>query len=421
MTAATPGPLTDEDLAALRTQLEGLTGEARIRTLLELGRQLADQYWRAGPGTGAGLPILDEAVTLFEEAYGYPALTEPLRSQVGGQLGWLIGTRHLAHGGSDVDRDRSIHLIEESLPPGTIPQASRTVVRLMLGQLLLSRAAQALRGGTPAFLTSSAGRIGDVEQAAECFREVLDTSTDTAAVDAATSMLRMARALRTLLASFGSGTSGFDVNAVLQFMEAMRSIQEEIKPQLADRLQFGTMPPPLAVQEEAAGLRVVDRDEGASPRSADGIPSSRRAPASAEEIRTAFGGRAGDSDPFTALARLLGPPMRVPAVDVVDDLIALASMLIESDGTTPADQLILAAALFLRSCIDSGGWTMDDDGVHDRDGATTALLAGATALPDAGTVAVVVALRLAALLDAKDPSGRLSEKVTLAVLKHADV
>ncbi|MBM2615056.1 hypothetical protein JIG36_05715 [Actinoplanes sp. LDG1-06] len=402
MTTAGSGSAADEKAAALRTRLTRLSGPARTRALLELGSHLADRYWRERPGSASGLPFLNEAVDVVEEAHGYLSPGDTLWSQVGSQLGWLIGTRHMAHGGTDIDRDRGIDLLEESLPDTALPATLRNSGRIMVGQLLLGRATRGLQGDPSLLRRSAAVFLADADRAVECFNEVEATATNPALVDAARTLLKVAQAMRTFLASFGAGGSGFDFNALVQMTTALQSVQGE-----------------HAAHRGAIAQMLIY--EGSGHRSG---PGDRRkdqaAPPAAETLRAAFGDRIGEGEPLPALARLLGPPFRVPAVDVVDELVALAVTLDGEQDARPVDQLLLAAALFLRSRIDSGGWTVDDDGGDDRAAASTALLAAAEALPEAGTAAVVVALRLAALLDQKNPTEELSAKITATILDRLE-
>jgi hypothetical protein len=89
----------EDTVERVRRELAGLSGPLRCRPLLELGRALADRYWRTGPGKPAGLPDLSAAIDAMDEAYGYLELGDPARGHVASGLGWLLAVRHMTHDG----------------------------------------------------------------------------------------------------------------------------------------------------------------------------------------------------------------------------------------------------------------------------------------------------------------------------------
>src|SRR4051812_1943575 len=142
----------DNSVDALRARLSGLSGADRIRPLLELGRLLADRYWRAGPGSTASRPHLDAAVAAIQEAYDSLDPTDQRRGPVAGNLGWLLAARSTAHGGADSDREAGIRLLNEALSFPDLPPSMRRIGRLCLGQLYLQRCTAAIQG--PALATA---------------------------------------------------------------------------------------------------------------------------------------------------------------------------------------------------------------------------------------------------------------------------
>ena len=110
---------------------------------------------------------------------------------------------------------------------------------------------------------------------------------------------------------------------------------------------------------------------GASPRGA------RPAGQSADALRTQLLARLPGPG-FGPLLGLLDDAAPPPAVDTVDELVALAGALVEAPGGVGTDPLLLAVALYLRSLVDDGGW--DDGDVDDVRAAADRLLAAADAL-----------------------------------------
>ena len=92
--------MIDDDVESLKARLAALDGPSRVRPLLELGQELANRYVRVGPGSAAALPELNAAIEALNKAYQYFDPGDPLRGQVACQLGWLMGMRHIGHGGA---------------------------------------------------------------------------------------------------------------------------------------------------------------------------------------------------------------------------------------------------------------------------------------------------------------------------------
>ncbi|HEU4348782.1 MAG TPA: hypothetical protein VFR35_13465 [Actinoplanes sp.] len=413
----------NDDLDALRARLAGLTGPARTRTLLELGQRLADRYWRIGPGAREALPYLDEGVAVLDEAYGHFEPGAVTRGRVAALLGWLAGTRYSVHFGAEADRETGIRLLEEALTFPQLPPMLLVVDRMILGQLLLGRLTgalgsadhlrKAMRSGVPPAETAN------VDRAADCFREVLRDPCATAEIVAAAEpMLAVAEAMQTLSGAFGGGgPGGFDLGRLQQAITALQSLQEKAG---TVRVRGGLPPMPgLFEADTIASADPLDRPvavvDGPAPARAGTAAPPRRPPqpaTGAAELRATFRDRlsAAGARPFTALLELLREGAAVPEVGTVDDLVALASALVGVPGHGADDHLLLAAALYLRSQVDGGGWA-GDDGDDDRRAAAGSLLAAAESLPGKRSDAVGLAFRLATLLDAKNPSGELRNRL----------
>ena len=227
--------MTTDTEAALRRQLTELRGKARTRPLIELGQLLVNRHWRIGAGQPAGLPVLSEAITVLDEAYSLLEPTDTLRGSVAVALGELLATRHLAHGGEVRDRETGIHLAREALTFPSMSPEIQARMRLILGQLLVSRAMAALQGDKmTAVLLSGAppAEARDAEAAAECFRQVLAGGQHNATLTlAAQNSLAMTEAVQDLFNSFrggpGGALAGFDFGRMMMAMQKVQAVQQE--------------------------------------------------------------------------------------------------------------------------------------------------------------------------------------------------
>src|SRR5205823_3080867 len=93
-----------------------------------------------------------------------------------------------------------------------------------------------------------------------------------------------------------------------------------------------------------------------------------------------------------------------PAIDVVDDLVALATMAVEAGGTA-VDRFVLAVTLHLRDRLD------DDGDRADAVAGAESLLAAVRALPAGDPAATTMLLSLGAFLDEQRPFGGPLEPV----------
>jgi len=395
--------VTDDAVAAKRAELDRLTGAARTRALLELGRLLSDRYWRAGPGRPAAAPYLDAAVKALDEAYGYLDPGDNLRGQVAAQLGWLLGARHLAHGSADRDQKTAMHLLEEALAFPQLPPILRSVARIVLGQLYLSVVTKTLQSADLAMTALRSGtappEAAYADRAVDCFRQVLAEPLAGAEVTrTAETLLAVAEAIQTMMSGFGGAPGGLDLGKMMQAMATLQKMQEQ------QGSGTGGLPPmPSFVDaEQMAAEDPLDRPVtvvyGPEPTRPD-IPRPRRpaAPAvDAAALRRELRDRiAPDGDLWASAAALLEAP---PSRSDVDDLVALATSVVHTANT---DHLLLAVALWLRSRTGAGdGWGAGG-GDGDLQAATRSLAEAAPAVlaeePDAVGLLLRLAVRLAAL------------------------
>ncbi len=407
--------MTDDRLDVLRAAVGRHTGTARGRPLLELGAGLADRYWRVGPGSPAGRPVLDETIQVMSEAYGYFEEGGFLRGQVAAQLGWLLGIRHGAHGGPTPDAERGIVLLEEALTFPQQPPMAQAIARLALGQLLLSGLLRAMQAGDFAVRLMGSGLSAQERAAADravvCARGVLDDPTSNAAItSAAETLLTLAEAVQTLGGGLG-GPGGLDLGRMMQALGALQNLQQQASSRPAG-VGFGRMP--TVFDFDADGLAATDPldrpvmvvdgtvvDPPTRPRPRP--PAAPRVPAAtlrADMLRRLPGSGLADVS-----ALLIGAATALD-IDTVDDLVALGSALVAAPGAVGTDHLLLAVALHLRDRIDDGGgWGGAGGGEGDAVAAADSLLAATEALTAEPADTVAVAFRLATLLDERLPAG----------------
>jgi hypothetical protein len=411
----------NEAVDSIRAELTGMSGAARTRPLLRLGQAFTDRYWRTGPGLAAALPDLNEAIKAFEEACGYFDRRDTFRGIAAAQLGWLLGARHLAHGGSEHDRENGILLLEEALTFSSLPPTLRTMARLVLGQLYLSRLA---RGMQSTDLIMAAMRSGsappaaaEADRAVDCFRQVLaDEPTSPDLTNMAQSMLTGAEALQTMLGGLGQGLGGFDFGRMRQAMAAMERLQQQAA---GGGVAPGANLPPMPSffdAEKMAAADPLDRPvtviEGQEPV-APSVPRPRRedpVPVELAPLRLTLRNKVTNgADLYASVAVRLRPDAPEPGIDTVDELVALATSIVHEAGkaATAEDHFILAVALYLRSRIDDGGGWVDDDAVDDVQNAAESLLTAAGTLLAEHSDAVPVLVALAKRLDERRPAGRV--------------
>lgn len=416
--------MNDDGLDALRATVEQCTGTARTQPLTRLGQALASRYWQVGPGSPAAQPYLDEAIQVLGEAYGHLESGQLLRGMQAGLLGWLLGTRHVAHGSPVADREQGIVLLDEALGFPRLPPMLQLLCRLVLGQLLLSRVTAGMQSGDFALQALRSGLSGEekasADRAVACLREVVDAPAASAEImSLARTMLGLAETLQTLAGGLGGGPAGLDLGRMMQALAGLQNLQRQsaASPPGAG---FGRVPNPFDfVADDLAALdplaRPVTIMDGAVPAEAtvprdgepaarlDGLSSPPRVPAGT--FRAALLGMLPGPD-FAAVHELLDDGAAELGAQTVDELVALASSLVDAPDAVGTDHLLLAVGMYLRSVVDAGGgWGGDSEDVDDVRAARESLLAAADAVAGEPAEAVTVAFRLATLLDAKQPAG----------------
>ncbi|MEV6349151.1 hypothetical protein [Actinoplanes sp. NPDC051851] len=388
-----------------------MTPESRdVRDLIEEGAGLTDRFLRAGPGTPAARPHLDRAIDVLESAYRRLDAGQMLRGGLAGQLGWLYGVRHLAHGGDRGDRVTAMRLLEESLAS---PQPQAVIAggsKLVLGQLLL--AGMTARMSSPGAMTDlMAGRgrpdgARDADRAIALFREVAEgPPVSPQLTSAARTLLTVAEALR----GMAGGPGGMDFGGLARAMSAMQDFQRQtagggtgmVPPPVPDlsallgpavTRPFDEHDEPIVVPAPARVAVVDGPVPGGGPP-----PRPRPAPiaaAPAAELRALLPG-----DPVALLES--------PDPAGVDERVALAAAAAEAPGAEPADHLALAAALIARHRADGGsGWPGGPDDLRIAAGCLARI---APDLPGMAPGQVAAAVRVDAALPGP---GRLDEAFT---------
>ncbi|GID65577.1 hypothetical protein Acy02nite_34580 [Actinoplanes cyaneus] len=417
-----------------------------LRALVEHGADLTNRYLRAGPGSAAARPHLDEAITVLEKAYQRIEPAETLRGQVAAQLGWLHGMRHLAHGGAAGDRTAAVHLLDESLGfPGQSPVLAGGS-KLILGQLLMAGMTAGMTSPGAFLQGGRADGAGDADRAIALFREVADGPPVSAELtSSARTLLTVAEALHGML----GGPGGMDLGKLTRAFGAMQSFQQQMR-------GGGMTPPPMpdpsvfipAARKPADAPAVPGPTEAtatprptepaamprptestATPRSAEPTATPRPAEATVESPGSwhPFDERDQPDLPFDPgrVAVVDGPvptggpeprprPAPIPATpaadlralletcsEAIDERVALTAAIAAAPGNRPADELALADALIARHQVgDGSGWP---DGPDDLAIAARCLDRIAAGLPGLPPADVELAARVAAALPGTTP------------------
>ncbi|WP_157647063.1 hypothetical protein [Actinomycetospora chiangmaiensis] len=362
--------MTQDRLAQLRADVARQSGAARVRPLTELGRELSMEYWRVGPGQAAAQPVLDEAVEVLGEAYDRLEPGEVMTARTAAMLGWLLGTRTLAHGGSPADRDRAIPLLEEATDAEFLEFQLSLMARFVLGQLLLFRSLHRLQsGGTnPMSLLGGGSPGGDADsaRAMTCFREVAaDPGAPREATEAAHTMIGLAEMVQTL-----TGGGGMDLGRIMTAFGKLQDLQQQMSNGTlgtrlgadADPFRMGDVLAQMDPTERP--LHTVIEDSATEPEETPSPPSPApppSAPTSAPtstttvaDLRRAF----REAVPTEALLIALVEGVGMPSdMAMIDRLVARGQAVLDSGEANVSDRLLHAAALYRRSLIDpDDGW-----------------------------------------------------------------
>lgn len=361
-------------------ELGDVSGPARAPRLHQLGQELAQRYWRTGVGTPEGRPDLDAAIEAFRECCEWLRPDDGYRPLIAGQLGQLLASRYAVYLTGESDRETGIALMEEALAAVRAP-VHRDLLRLELGQLYLGRVTRQLRSPQQ-LLAARHSYAAEAAKATACFQAVLDdgpAGVELAA--AARAMLELAAVVDDL----GGAVGGLDPG---RLMRAARGVQRA-------RTLLAAMP--HAGELDAADF--VDRPVAHIRPPAPRPPAPRRAPSRAErpqpappdvdDLRRALRERiVRGADPWVAVSWRLRPDAE-PDARLVDDWVALATLVRHHGGETVTDRLLLAAGLYLR------GRLWDEE---DWPAASAQLCAIADRLPGEPPSVVAVAAELAARL-----------------------
>ncbi|MGW5740678.1 hypothetical protein [Amycolatopsis sp. NPDC003861] len=413
--------MTGDTIAGLRAELADLDGPARLSPLVRLAQQLAQQYWRAGPGRPAALPDLDGAIAAWQECLRYLQEGDSVRAQVTAQLGWLLGARYSLHTEDDRDRDVGLRVLGEALDSPHLAKVHREMCRVQLGQLSLFKvnklfqtpgaAMQLVTGGAPADVKA------DVDRAVACFRQVLAEGPSSADLERTVEpMLAVAEIMQTMV-----GGTGFDLQAMMGAMAKMQELQGRFGRLSGTNAVFqGTetffsFADMRAVMETAPIDRPVAVVEQAPPESASPQPRTKPepAPTDSDRLRSSLAGKLGTTDSdrpvWARAADLLLPDAPGLEIDVVDELVALATMVAESGESdaeeAAVDRFVLAVTLNLRNRLD------DDGDRADAVAGAESLLAAVLALPADHPATTTMLLALGAFLDEARPFGEPLESV----------
>jgi hypothetical protein len=411
--------LSAETITRLRAELAGLEGPARLTSLAQLAQEHAQRYWRAGPGRPEGLPDLDGAITAWEECLDYLRPGDSLRGRFAAQLGPMLGARYSLHTEDERDREAGLRVLAEALDSPHLARVHREMCQVQLGQLSISQVTKLFRtpGAAMQLVTGSVSVDvkADVDHAVGCFRQVLAEGPSSDDLRRGVEpMLAMAEVLQTMVS--GTGGAGIDLQAMTGAMAKLQDLQSRFG-RLAgaggSRLgtdSFFSFADMRSIMETAPIDRPVAVVEQAGPAEppVPVQPPPAPEPADAGRLRSSLSEKLGDADPGRPLwaraAELLRPDAPEPTIDVVDDLVALATMVVETEDTA-LDRFVLAVTLNLRDRLD------DDGDRADAVAGAESLLAAVRALPAGDPAATAMLLSLGAFLDGHRPFGGPLENV----------
>jgi hypothetical protein len=422
--------LTEDTVTTLRSELAGLSGPARVAPLTRLAQALAERYWRAGPGRPEALPVLNDTIAALTECHGLLREGDSVRAQVAAQLGTLLGARYSTHTEEARDREAGLRVLIEAVESPHLGRALREMSRLQLGQLCLGRVTEVFQapGGAVQILSGkvSPDVRAEVDRAAGCFRQVLAEGPSTSDIRAvAESMSSMAEVLQTMVSA--SGGAGLDLQAMMAAMAKLQDLQNRytgapgVNPGGRGTGTFLSFAHLRSIMDVAPIDRPVTVVEQAEPASEPAVPPPPVVPepAGGDHLRTSLHAKLGGTGPVWARAAdLLLPGAPGLTIDVVDELVALATMVAEAgegdDEDTAVDRFVLAVTLNLHDRLDDGG-----DRADAVAGAES-LLAAVRALPAGHPAATTMLLSLGAFLDEERPLDGPLEAVAGGFADRAD-
>ncbi|MGV9365775.1 hypothetical protein [Amycolatopsis sp. NPDC003731] len=409
-----------ESIDELRVRLAGLQGPSRMEPLGNLAQKLFQRVAGTRLDAPSARADLDEAIRCGEEVYGYHRDGDPLRPRVAAFLGYMLGFRDLQIRGG-ADRPRAVALIEEAIANGKFPASWSAMLRVLLALLLISESQDRLTGMvsmSPVEMLAgrrSPAAVPEVDRAEELLREVRATSGISADVsEMADLMLQMCELMKMML---GLGTKPMDLSALGGMFARFTDLQQRFQDGGAGifGIMRQTLEPGAGILDMPADERpvLVIEDDTEPPAEAPHEPVTPVAvpqPKRHDLLRSLLELLSLEQDgrgAWAATARLLLPGSEFPGVETVDEAVALASEVMESDESALSEEdsalagFVYAAALCLRHRADPEG-----DGTDCVLGAE-ALLSAVRALP-AGHPEVPVVLRsLGAFLTTERPLAAL--------------
>jgi hypothetical protein len=402
------------DLASRRAAVRRAVGPARAKPLIELAQELTRCYVNAGPGRPDAQPFLDEAAGVTEEAYGLFGAGDVMRPQVQAMRGWIRGTRHIAHGSPADDRTAGIADLEEGLRSPHLPPAQQTIYRITLGQLYLAEVTNLLRSPEMTSMLLNGGlpdrAINDVDRAIACFQQLLEApALGQEVYDMARIQMRVAEAMREMVRAVDDPSPVERMNKIMNASAALQEIHRE----QSERAKLGPDAPSRSFYfaETIVDRHPLDRPtmlvevDDSTPPVDRAAPAPVSEPADVPELkrrlrrRTAAGG-----DLMEALEALLAPAAEPPA-PLIDEMIALATTIVDSGEANHTDDLLLAAGLAVRGTRAGG----DDLDLQD---AAEALIRSASGRRFVPPDVARVMRRIAAMIDTVRPGRRLTARLT---------
>ncbi|RSN46043.1 hypothetical protein DMC64_14975 [Amycolatopsis sp. WAC 04197] len=409
-------PQTTETIDELRARLAGLTGPARTEPLGNLAQKLYQRMMTVPVESPSARADLDEAIRCADEVYGYHREDDPQRPQVAGFLGFLLAFRdsQVRSGG---ERSRAITLIEEAITRGTFAVNYSAILRVLLGMLLITNSEHrltAMLSQSPIDMLTgrrSPAANPDLDRAEQLLLNVRETAGVTADIlDMAELLLQMCELMKTLL---GIGTNPFDLTAMQGFFGRFAELKRRFD--TGGTGVFGLMRTALEPgagildmpREEVPVIIMEDDGEESANTPLEQTPAATPPlPARHDLMRSLVQSLSLDQngeDTWHNTARFLLPGSTAPGVEIVDDTVALASEVMESDDVDLSEEdtalahFVYATFLCLRQRADPDG-----DGT-DYELGTEALLTAVRALPADHSAVPVMLRSLGAFLSPKRP------------------